>query len=116
MVSIRGAITINENTEEEILSKTKKLLKTIELRNNLDKNKVVSMVFSTTKDINKVAPSKAAREMGYKFAGLMNFNEMDVPGSLEKCIRVLIFYDVNKDQDSVKHIYLENARCLRPDL
>ncbi len=116
MICIRAAITVDENTEEEIILRTKEMIKEIELSNDLDRNKVISMIFSATKDLNSVAPSKAARKMGYTNAGLMNYNEIDVVGSLNKCIRVLVFYDVDLDQSCVNHVYLREASKLRPDL
>lgn len=116
IVSIRGAITVEENTVESILSNTKELLYEIEVRNHIDKDKVISIIFSATKDLNKVYPARAAREMGYVNSGLMCFNEMVVEGSLDKCIRIMVTYNSNKSQKDVKHVYLKGATILRPDL
>lgn len=116
MVSIRGAITVENNKENDILIATKKLIKTIEEKNNLLQDQVISMIFSTTDDLNKVAPSKAARNLGYTNISLMNFNEIKVENGLGKCIRVMILCNLNKRQSEVNHIYLKNAKILRPDL
>lgn len=116
IVSIRGAITVEENTVESILSNTKELLYEIEARNNLDKEKVVSIFFTATSDLNKVYPARAARELGYVNSGLMCFSEMAVEGSLNKCIRIMVLYNSNKSQKDVKHVYLKGATILRPDI
>ncbi|HLR20418.1 MAG TPA: chorismate mutase [Tissierellaceae bacterium] len=116
MISIRGAITVENNTKTEIINATKRLIKTIESTNNLNQDKVISMIFSCTNDLNKVAPSKAARDLDYTHIGLMNFNEMQVDNGLQKCIRVMILYDSDKQQNEIKHIYLKKAVKLRPDL
>lgn len=116
MVSIRGAITLDKNNSEEIIEKTKELLLKMEEKNNIDRKNVVSILFSATKDLNAEYPAKAARILGYTRAGLMCFNEMDVVNNLEKCIRIMILYNGNLNQDCVKHVYLGKAKALRPDL
>ena len=116
VVSIRGAITVEQNTVESILSNTKELLYEIEVRNDIDKDKVISIIFTATSDLDKVYPARAAREMGYIHNGLMCFNEMVVEGSLDKCIRIMILYNSKKNQKDVTHVYLKGATTLRPDL
>ena len=88
----------------------------IEECNYINRANVASIIFSTTKDLDKVYPAKAARELGYINAGLMCFNEMDVEASLQKCIRIMILYNSEKTQEDVKHVYLKGAKILRPDL
>lgn len=116
IVSIRGAITLKENNELEILNSTEELLSEIERQNNLNKEKVISILFSATKDLNTAYPARAARDLGYTNAGLMCFNGMEVINSLEKCIRVMVLYNSNLEQKDVKHVYLREAKALRPDL
>jgi len=115
-VAIRGAITVEENTSENILNRTTELIKEIEKKNNINKSKVIGIIFSSTKDLNTEYPAKAARAMGYLNTALMCFNEMEVKGNLNKCIRLMMLYNSNKNQDEVKHIYLKGAKVLRPDL
>lgn len=116
IVTIRGAITVNKNTKEDIIKYTKKLLIEIIKQNNINKSDVISILFSATKDLNKAYPAIAARELGFNNCGLMCFQEMDVEGSLNKCIRILVFLQSNIKQSDIKHIYLEKASILRPDL
>ncbi|CAK7016783.1 chorismate mutase [Tissierella carlieri] len=116
IVTIRGAITVPENSVSSILEGTRELLIEIEKENNIDRDKVISIIFSCTNDLDKVYPAKAARELGYINAGLMCFNEMYVKGSLDKCIRLMVLYNSIINQKEVKHIYLRDAKILRPDL
>lgn len=116
MVSIRGAITVEKNSEDSILKNTTLLLEKMELENSLIKENVISIIFSATNDLNKVYPAKAARDLGYVNSGLMCFNEMAVEGSLDRCIRVMILYNSNINQEDINHIYLKGAKILRPDL
>jgi len=116
MVSIRGAITVNEDKRDEILESTRILLTSMIEKNRLQIEDIVSIIFTCTKDIESVYPAVAAREMGIDRAGLMCLNEMYVKGSLEKCIRVLIHANMNINQKDVKHVYMRGAEILRPDL
>lgn len=115
-IAIRGATTVDENTSVDILSATKELILEIEKLNSINRENVVSIIFSSTKDIDKVYPARAARSIGYINTGLMCFNEMYVENSLEKCIRVMMFYNSKLKQKDVKHVYLKGAKILRPDL
>lgn len=117
IVSIRGAITVENNSKTDIIEATKELLLEITTKNNLIKENVISIIFSSTKDLDSEYPAKAARMLGYTECGLMCFAEMDVKGSIEKCIRVLILYQGDDlRQRDVKHTYLKDAKSLRPDL
>ena len=115
-VAIRGATTVEDNTADNILEATRDLLIVNEKNNNIDRDKVISIIFTCTSDLDKAYPAKAARQLGYLNAALMCFNEMYVVGSLRKCIRVMVLYNSDMEQKDVKHIYLKDAKALRPDL
>lgn len=115
-ITIRGAITVDKNISINILNATKELILKIEKLNSINKENVISMIFSCTRDLYKVYPAKAARELGYTNVGLMCFNEMYVENSLRKCIRIMIFCNSKINQKDVKHVYLRGAKILRPDL
>jgi len=113
--AIRGAITVEENTRQEILDKTKRLLSTIMERNALRYEDMVSVIFTATRDLDAVYPAVAAREMGMTQVPLLCCQEMYVEGSLERCIRVLIHAYMD-DARAAHHVYLEKAVSLRPDI
>ena len=115
-IAIRGAITVQENSSDDILNSTIELIKEIEKRNVIDKSHVIGIIFSSTKDLNADYPAKAARKIGYLNTALMCFNEMEVVGNLKKCIRLMMLYNCNKDQDKINHVYLKGASVLRSDL
>lgn len=116
MKSIRGAITVEKNSEEAIIKNSEILLNKIILENNLNNEDIFSIIFSTTNDLTKIAPAKAARNLGFTDIGLMCFNEMNVENSLKKCIRIMIFVNKDINKKDIKHIYLKGATILRPDL
>lgn len=114
--AVRGAITVEQNTKEEILTSTEELLREIVKRNNLDNDNIISAVFTMTNDLNAAFPAVAARQLGWTDISLMCTNEINVPGSLQKCIRVLIHFNTDKSNKDIKHVYLREAEKLRPDL
>jgi chorismate mutase len=114
---IRGAISVEKDERIEILNKTKFLLSSIfEANPGLLSQDIASILFSVTDDIISVYPAVSAREMGLTQVPLMCFKEIPVIGSLPYCIRVLIHWNTDKPQSEIRHVYLENAKALRPDL
>ena len=112
---IRGAITAEENTAEAILAATRDLLALIVEANDLKVEDVASVIFTTTPDLTATFPAKAAREMGWRDVALLDAQEIPVPGSLERCIRVLIHWNTGKSAAEIRHVYLKGAQALRPD-
>ena len=112
---IRGAITVESNTREDILDQTEVLLREIQRRNDLDLLRIASAIFTLTPDLNAEFPAVAARRIGWTDVALMCAKEVDVPHALPMCIRVLIHYNCQSD-DAVSHVYLGGAVSLRKDL
>ena len=114
---IRGAISVDENTPEEVLNATRELLHTIQSTNpSLQSEDIASILFTVTADLNSTYPAQAARGMGWDMVPLMCALEIPVPGSLPKCIRVLIHWNTPMEQSRINHVYLRAAVKLRPDL
>ena len=113
---IRGAVTVEENTKDEILNKTAELLQAIIEKNNLNVEDIISAVFSVTDDVNADFPAVAARKLGWIYTPLMCTREIPVPGSLQLCIRVLLHVNTERKQGEIIHVYLYDAKKLRPDL
>ena len=110
---IRGAITANKNTADEILNATTILLKKMVQANKIKTEDIASTFFSTTTDLNAEFPAKAARRMGWEGVPLLCAQEIEVPKSMSKCIRILIHLNTDKKQSEIKHIYLRKAINLR---
>lgn len=114
--AIRGATTVEKNDAVEMLRETEKLLVEIAEKNQLKEEDIISIIFTVTNDLNATFPAVAARNLGWTSVALMCTNEIPVPGSLEKCIRILMHINTNKRNNEIKHVYLNNAKVLRPDL
>lgn len=114
---IRGAITVTEDSPKAIEDATVKLLSKIIKSNNVEIENISHILFTLTKDLKSAFPAKFAREnFDIKYVPLMNVNELDVDGSLEKCLRILMVVNTSKTQSEINHIYLEGASVLRLDL
>lgn len=113
---IRGATTVSRNEREEILAATRELLALIIRVNGVQSKDVASATFTTTPDVNAEFPALAARQLGWLDVPLLCGHEMVVPGSLTKCIRVLIHWNTSKSQSEIEHVYAREAKRLRPDL
>ena len=114
---IRGAINIPANTKAEILSATRELLQKILAENDrLDKAEIASIIFTTTQDVTAEFPPVAARTLGWNAVPMLCSHEIPVPGSLPMTIRVLIHWNTEKNQGEINHIYLREAKKLRPDI
>ena len=113
---IRGAITADSNSKEEIIEKTKELLITLKKENDFKIEDITSIFFSVTPDLNTAFPAQAARELGWNKAPLLDMQEIEVPGSLPRCIRILVQINCQKSLQEIKHCYLRGAKILRKDL
>jgi len=113
---VRGATTVEHNEREEILSATRQLLALLIRRNDIEAADIGSAIFTTTPDIDAEFPALAARQLGWLEVPLICSHEMTVPGSLPLCIRVLIHWNTAKLQAEIEHVYVHEAKRLRPDL
>ncbi len=113
--AIRGATVTNENTSASILSDTSELLERMLAENDVQDDDLISIFFSLTDDLDAVFPAVSARRLGLMDVPLLCLNEIPVPGSLERCIRVLIHFNTDQSNAEIRHIYLKEAVKLRPD-
>ena len=110
---IRGAITVDENSSEAIGSATLKLLKEMVRVNNIELESISHVIFTLTKDLNADFPAKYARiNLKWKDVAMMCFHELDVPGSLPKCLRVLLVINCGENFEP-EFVYMEGAENLR---
>ncbi|MGC8787226.1 MAG: chorismate mutase [Anaerolineae bacterium] len=113
---VRGATTVENNSAAEILTATRELLTQMVTANAMDVEDIASVFFTVTPDLTAVFPAQAARELGWQHVALLDALEIPVPGSLPKCVRVLILWNTEKPQAAIRHVYLRGAAVLRPDL
>ncbi|SFS94511.1 chorismate mutase [Marininema halotolerans] len=114
---IRGATTVEVNEEEAILTATRQLLEEIVEHNKVLPEDIASVFITATSDLTATFPAMAIRRMpDWEAVPLMCATEIDVPGSLPLCIRLLLHANTDRGQKEIRHVYLREARNLRPDL
>ncbi|MEE8338367.1 MAG: chorismate mutase [Dehalococcoidia bacterium] len=112
---IRGATTVPANTREAILDAARELLDEIVRVNEIEREHVASIIFTTTPDLDAEFPAVAAREAGWTDVALECLQEMNVPGALPRCLRLLMHVNSERAQDEITHVYLRDAGVLRPE-
>ena len=112
---IRGATTVEANTSEDILEATTDLLAALIRLNEIEPADVVSAVFTTTPELTAAFPALAARDLGWTEVPLLCAHEMNVPGALTGVVRILLHVNTARTPSEIRHVYLREARALRPE-
>lgn len=114
--AVRGAITCQNDTPEEVNEATQELLLAMMERNDLVHDDVISIIFTTSIDLTSAFPATCARGIGFGDIPLLCASEINVPGAMPKCIRVMLHAYTPRARVDVRHVYLRNAQSLRDDL
>jgi chorismate mutase len=106
---------VSENTEAAIIAATKELLQRMIKVNDVEISDMACILFTTTSDLNAAFPAAAARALGWTRVPLLCGHEMNVPGSLPRCLRVLVLFNTDKRNEEIVHVYLGGAETLRDE-
>jgi monofunctional chorismate mutase len=112
----RGAIRVAEDRPDDVLSATERLLRELLSRNGIERDDLVSVLFTVTDDLRSVFPAEAARRMGLGVVPLMCAQEIPVDGSMASVVRILAHFHSERSLDDVVHVYLDGAESLRDDV
>jgi len=113
---LRGAVTADEDTKDEIISSTTELLEEMLDRNDVGTEDVVFIIFTATGDLTAEFPAAAARKIGLSHIPVICARELEVEGSLPRTVRVMMLINTDKAREGLRHVYLKDARQLRMDL
>jgi chorismate mutase len=113
---VRGAICASANSREAIFEATRKLLVHMFAKNDIEMERIASIFITATPDLTSDFPAYAVREMGLTMIPLMCSTEINVPGALQRVIRILIHVETDKKQNEIRHLSMGDAARLRPDL
>ena len=113
---VRGATTVAENTARDIGEATRALLEEMVAANGIRPEEVAAAYFTVTPDLDAAFPATAARALGCQYVPLLDACEIPVPGSLPRCVRVLVLWNTDRAQEEIVHVYQGEATRLRPDL
>ena len=115
LCALRGATNAEHNSVSAITSAVEELLTELVSRNNLIPDQIISVTFSVTSDLDACFPASIARKKsGWENVALLDCQQMYVKGDLPKCIRLLAYVSLPKDQRP-QNPYLAKAKNLRPD-
>ena len=96
---------------------TRKMVEEIISANGICAVDIGAAIFTATEDLTAAFPAAGARQIpGFELVPLFDARQMAVDGSLPMCIRVLLLVDTDKGQKEIRHVYMEGAKKLRPDL
>jgi chorismate mutase len=113
---LRGATTVDADTVEQVTERSQELMLRIMERNELVEDDIVSVLFTATADVISTFPATAIRAIGFGAVPLLCAAEIAVPGSMPRCIRVLLHVYTARSKDDIHHVYLHGAQGLRDDL
>jgi chorismate mutase len=114
---IRGATTVARDDAELVLEATGELLREMLRANEIDDfEPIAAIFFTTTPDLCSTFPAEAARRLGMNLVPLLCNQEIPVPNRMPRAVRVMMQVNTRKSQAEMKHVYLREARSLRPDL
>jgi len=116
LFALRGANSVEANDASSILSATDVLMRELMERNALAGEAMVSCIFTLTDDLDAEFPAVAARAIGFEDVALLCAREIPVPGSLPRCVRVLLHVETSRARSEMRHAYLREAILLRQDL
>ena len=114
--ALRGATTVDADTEDDINERVQTLVREMMERNELENDDLVSILFTATDDIHSIFPAEAARAFGLGDVPLICARELDIDGGTPRCIRVLVHLYTERSRTELRHVYLEGANGLRDDL
>ncbi len=114
--AVRGAITVDRNEKEDILDAAKELVQEAINKNDITPDDIISIIFTITPDLTKAFPAAGVRQLGITSVPLLDLAQPNVEGALEKCIRLIMHINSDKQNSGLHHVYLRGARVLRPDL
>jgi chorismate mutase len=114
--AVRGAVDVPHNTAQAITDATKRLLLEMCEANEIGPDAIISVFFTVTVDLNAVYPAAAARALGWTDVPLLDAQEIEVGGGMPRVIRVLMHIESDRPRGRIRHVYLDGAFALRPDL
>ena len=114
--AIRGAIQLDADEREHLLSSTRELVEAVMTANALDSAHLISILFTVTADLRSEFPAVAARELGMGDVPLLCTTEIDVPGALPRVVRLMAHAEMDVPRSKVQHVYLRGAVALRRDI
>ena len=114
--ALRGATTVDVDTVEAMNERVQALVRAMMDRNGLEKDDLISILFTATDDLTATFPASPARRMGLGDVPLLSARELSVREGTPRCVRVLMHVHTERSRTQLRHVYLEGAQGLNDDL
>jgi len=114
--ALRGATTLDVDEAGHLTERVQVLVRDMLEQNGVDKEDLISILFTATDDIHCMFPATAARAAGLGDVPLICARELDIIGGTGRCVRVMMHIVTDRSRAELHHVYLEGARSLRDDL
>jgi len=114
--AIRGATRVDEDTREQIITRTAELVQVVLRRNGLTSDEVISILLSATPDLTSAFPAAAVRAAGITDVPLMCARELDITGAMPQVVRLMAHVETESPRSGIRHVYLHGTESLRDDL
>jgi chorismate mutase len=114
--AIRGATQLDSDDRDHLLVSVEELIREILDQNDIDTERLVSMILTATPDLHSEFPALAARQLGIGDVPLLCAQEIDVDGAMPRVIRVMVHIESDVPRGEIRHVYLRGAAALRRDL
>jgi chorismate mutase len=114
--ALRGATTLDTDAPDHVRERVKALMAALYDRNGLDNDQVISVLVTATPDVSSFHPSTAVREFGLDDVPIIGAQELPIEGSLPRCVRLMLHLETDRPRSQLRHVFLEGAVVLRPDL
>lgn len=116
--ALRGATTVDRDDAGHMADRVEALLRAMLEGNGIGTDALVSLIFSATADLRGTFPAAAARSRFPDLADvpLLDVAQLEIDGALARCVRILAHAEVDMPRAEIRHVFLEGAATLRPDL
>ena len=114
--AVRGATQLESDTREHMLERVAEMVRDVMESNELVVDDFISIIFTATSDLVSEFPAYAARILGFDDVPLICARELEIEGSMPRCVRMMAHIETDLTRAEVTHVYLHGAANLRRDL
>lgn len=114
--ALRGATRLDVDTREQVTERVQALVLAMLESNGVDRDDLISVIFTATEDVHSMFPAEAARGLGLGDVPLLCARELDIDGKPALCVRVLMHLTTEKARHELQPVYLQGTDVLRDDL
>ena len=114
--AIRGATQLEEDARDHMLERVAEMVTDVMEANGLEVDDFISVIFTATSDLVSEFPAYAARRLGFGEIPLICARELEIDGSMPRCVRMMAHVETDLPRSDITHVYLHGAAALRSDL